>query len=142
MDLLLSNISDNHAAWPILIDSKCSMWYCIDKKIRMGIEHGNIATSAGYSQMINNSTYFVMKHPFTFIYLFIFILFSFTLTTNCGIEKSVNKKCHQNVIYGALKSNVLLHPTYYREVWDYKHSNNKSIQKDSLGRHWRTRMSM
>ena len=64
LDLLLSNINDNHPTCSILMgdfNAKCSKWYNSDKNNRVGIKLDNITTRAGYSQSINESTHFVNK---------------------------------------------------------------------------------
>ena len=48
---------------------------------------------------------------------------------NCGSELLIYEKCHHNIIYGTLNFNVLLPPSYYRDLWDYKHVNTENIQK-------------
>ena len=62
LDLLLSNINDNHPTSLILIGDfkeKCSKW-CSDKSSRTSIELDNITASASYSQL-NELTHFVNK---------------------------------------------------------------------------------
>ena len=51
LDLLLSNINDNHPTCSILIGdfNAKSLKRCSDKSNRAGIELDNITTSAGYS---------------------------------------------------------------------------------------------
>ena len=64
LDLLLSNINDNHPTCSILIGdfNAKSLKRCnSDKSNRAGIELDNITNSAGYSQLINKSTHFVNK---------------------------------------------------------------------------------
>ena len=60
LDLLLSNINDNH---PLTLigdfNGKSSKWCKSDKSNRAGIELDNITTSAG--QLINEPTQFVNK---------------------------------------------------------------------------------
>ena len=55
LDLLLSNINDNHATCSILkgdFNAKSSKWCSGDKSNRAGIELDNITTSARYGQLI------------------------------------------------------------------------------------------
>ena len=70
LDLLLSNIYDNHPVCSILtgdFNVKFSQWCNGDKSNRAGIGAiglDNITTSAGYSQLINETTHFVNKTSF------------------------------------------------------------------------------
>ena len=67
LDLLLSNINDNHPTCSIIIgdfNAKSSKWCNSDKSNRAGIELDNITTSAGYSQLINEPKHFVNKTSF------------------------------------------------------------------------------
>ena len=82
-----------------------------------GIELDNITTSAGYSQLINEPTHFVNKTSSCIDLIFSSDL---NITRICGIEKTIHKKCHHDIIYGTLNFNVPLPPPYYREIWDCK----------------------
>ena len=56
LDLLISNINDNHATCSILkgdFNAKSSKWCSSDKSNRAGIELDNITTSADYGQLTN-----------------------------------------------------------------------------------------
>ena len=122
-------INDNHPTCSILIDdfnAKNSKWCNSDKSNGVSIELNNITTSAGYSQLINEPTYFVNK-----TYSCIGLIFSsdLNITRNCGIEKTIHEKCHRNIIYGTLNFNVPLPLPLYRETWDYKHANTENTQK-------------
>ena len=70
LDLLLSNINDNHPTCSILIgdfNAKSLKWCNSDKSNRSGTELDNITNSAGYSQLINEPT----QLPFAlFIFFF------------------------------------------------------------------------
>ena len=46
-----------------------------------------------------------------------------SLISNHGVDVSIFDKCHHNIIYGKFNIRVPLPPTYVREVWDYKVSN-------------------
>ena len=70
LDLLLSNINDNHPTCSILIcnfNAKSSKWCNNDKSNRAGIELDNITTSAGYSQLINDPHTLIIKIPLALI---------------------------------------------------------------------------
>ena len=136
LDLVLSNINDNHPTCSILIgyfNAKSSKWCNSDKSNRAGIELDNITTSAGYSQLINEPTHIINK---TSSYIDLIFSSDLNVTRNCGIEKTIYEKCHNDIIYGTLNFNVPLPPPYYKDIWDYKHANTEKIQKDILLFDW------
>ena len=63
--------------------------------------------------------------------MFVFLDFSsnVSFTKNYGIEKSIYEKSHHNITHGSLDFNTPLPLPYYREIWDYKNADTKSIQK-------------
>ena len=75
--------------------------------------------------MINKPTHFI-KESSSCIDLIFYSNTSFV--KNRGSELSIYEKCHYNIIYGTLNIDIALPPLYYRDVWDYKHANNESIQ--------------
>lgn len=61
LDLLLSNINENHLTCSIPIaefNAKCSKWCSKDKDNKAGSELGKTTTSTGYSQLISKPTFF------------------------------------------------------------------------------------
>ena len=116
LDLLLSNINDNHPTCSVRIgdfNAKSSKWCNSNKSNRAGIELDNITTSAGYSQLINELTHFVNKISFCIDLIFSSDL---NITKNCGTEKTIHEKCPHDIIYGTLNFNVPLPPPHYRET--------------------------
>ena len=116
LDLLISNINNNHPNCFILIgdfNAKSSKWCSSDKDNKAGCELDNVTTSAGYSQMIDKPTHFVNESSSC-----IDLIFSSnpSLTKNCGTEHSIYDKRHHNIIYGTLNFKVPLPPAYYREI--------------------------
>lgn len=62
LDLLYSNIKDNHPTCTILIrefNAKCSKWWSSGWDNNTGSELDNITTSGGYSQLINKTSHFI-----------------------------------------------------------------------------------
>ena len=62
IDSLLPNINNQHPACSIVIGDlnvKCSKWCTTDKDNTAGLELCGIATTAGYSQIINKPTHFI-----------------------------------------------------------------------------------
>ena len=76
--------------------------------------------------MINEPPHFINESSFC-----IDLIYSSntSFVKNWGSELSIYEKCHHNIIYGTLNFHVPLPPPYYRDVWDYKHTNTESIQK-------------
>ena len=46
-----------------------------------------------------------------------------------GVELSLYEKCHRNLIYGKINSNVLLPPPYICEVCDYNNAKVENVQQ-------------
>ena len=82
-----------------------SKWSNSDKSNRAGIELDNITISAGYSQLINKPTHFVNKTSPCIDLIFSSDL---SITSNCGIEKTIYEKCRHDIIYRTLNFNVHL----------------------------------
>ena len=104
MDLLFSNINDNHPTCSIIVgdfNARSSKWCNSDKSNRAGIKLDNITTSAGYSQLINEPTHFVNKTSSCIDLVFSSDL---NITRNFGIEKTIHEKCCHDIIYGTLNS--------------------------------------
>ena len=61
--------------------------------------------------------------------MFFFLVFSSNVKfiRNYGIKQSIYEQCHHNITHGTLDFNTPLPPTYYREIWDYKNADTKSI---------------
>ena len=77
--------------------------------------------------MINKPMHFINESSFC-IDLIFFSNSSFV--KNCGSELSIYEKCNCNIIYGTLNFDCPSPPpSYYRDIWDYKHANTESIQK-------------
>ena len=76
--------------------------------------------------MINEPPHFINESSFC-----IDLIYSSntSFVKNWGSEPSIYEKCHHNIIYETLNFHVPLPPPYYRDVWDYKHTNTESIQK-------------
>ena len=114
LDVLLSNINDNHAPYSSLVGNfkaKCSKWCSSDKDNKVcSSELNNITPPAGDRKLISKPTHFISESSSC-----INLIFSTnaSLTPNCGTEASIYEKCHPNIIYGTLNFNILLPPPYY-----------------------------
>ena len=135
-DLLLSNINNLHSNCSIVLDdfnAKYSKWCASDKNNTAGIELDSITMTSGYNQMIDKPTHFINESSSC-----IDLIFSsnVNLTKNCGVEQSLYKSCHHNIIYGTLNFNIALPLPYFREIWDFKSANIECIQKSINNFDW------
>ena len=56
--------------------------------------------------------------------------------SNYGVDVSMFKKCHHNIIHGKIDIRVPLPPVYVREVWDYNKANLENIKKAVSNFNW------
>ena len=86
----------------------------------------NLTSSAGYKQIINKPTHFENN-----LSSCIYLIFSnnLNLLSNYGVDLSLFKKCHHDIIFGKINIEIPLSPRYVCEVWDYSSANTKNIQK-------------
>ena len=56
--------------------------------------------------------------------------------SNYGVDVSMFKKCHHNIIHGKIDIRVPLPPVYVREVWDYNKANVENIKKAVSNFNW------
>ena len=73
----------------------------------------------GYCQLIDQPTH-ITKESSSCIDL-IFTSDPSVISAS-GVELSLYEKCHRNLIYGKINSNVLLPPPYICEVCDYNNA--------------------
>ena len=76
-------------------------------------------SSAGYKQTIDKPTY-VINNSMSCIDL-IFCT-NQNVISNYGVDVSMFKKCHHNIIHGKTDIRVPLSRVYVREVWDYNNA--------------------
>ena len=57
--------------------------------------------------------------------------------SNSGVDVSIFKKCHHNIISGKINIRVPLPPVYIREVWDYKNTDVEHIKKAISNFDWK-----
>ena len=105
--------------------------FCDKNKIA-GIKLDNVTITSGYNQMIDKPTHYINESSC------IDLIFSsnVNLTKNCGVEQSLYKTCHHDIVYGTLNFNISLPPPYFREIWDYKNANIECIQKSMYNFDW------
>ena len=58
------------------------------------------------------------------------------VVSNYGIDVSMFKKCHHNIIYGKIDIRVPLLSVYVHEVWDNKKANVENIKKAVSNFNW------
>ena len=56
--------------------------------------------------------------------------------SNYGVDVSMFKKCHHNIIHGKIDIRVPLPPVYVREAWDYNKANVENIKKAVSNFNW------
>lgn len=90
------NINDLHPTCSILIgdfNATHSKWCAINKDNSAGTELDNITTTSGFRQKSGRPTQFVNGSSWTDL------TSNVSLTKNCGVEQSLYKKYHHNIIY-------------------------------------------
>ena len=56
--------------------------------------------------------------------------------SNYGVDVSMFKKCHHNIIHGKIDIHVHLPPVYVHEVWHYNKANVENIKKAVTQFNW------
>ena len=51
------------------------------------------------------------------------------LVIDFGVDPTLHKTCHHNLMFGKIDFNVPLPSPFYRDVWEYKSVNVELIQK-------------
>ena len=132
----MSNINDLQPTCSVVtgdFNAKNSKWCPTDKDNIPGLEIDTLTSTAGYSQIINKPTHFINNASSC-----IDLIFSTNtnLVTNSGVEQSLYKTCHHEIIYGEVNFKIPLPPPYYREIWDYKKADVENIQKTLYVVNW------
>ena len=136
LNLFLSNINDLSRACSVKtgdFNARFPQWWALDKENNEGREISFLTSSSGYSQLIDQPTR-ITKESSSCIDLIFPSNPSFISAS--GVELSLYKKCHHNLIYGKINFNVPLPPPYIREVWDYKNAKAENIQLSISGIDW------
>ena len=122
-DLLMSNKNNEFPLYSVItgdFNARCSRWWKKDITNSTGQEINSLTSSAGYNQIIDKSTH-VINNSMSCIDL-IFCT-NQNVISNYGVDVSMFKKCHHNIIHGKTDICVPLPPVYVREVWDYNKAN-------------------
>ena len=128
-DLLLSKINNLHPTYSIFLgnfNAKYSKRCACDKHNTAGIELDNITTTFGYNQMIDKPTHYINESSSC-----IDLIFSsnVNLTKNCGVEQSLYKACHHNIIYGTPNFAMVL---CSRFIWTTNSSAHRRVSTANL----------
>ena len=132
----MSNINDLNPACSVItgdFNSRSSQWWALYKENNEGSEISFLTSSVGYSQLIDQPTH-ITKGSSSCIDLI--STSNPTFISASGVELSLYKKCHHNLIYGKINFNVPLSPLYIREVWDYKNEKVENIRQSVPGIDW------
>ena len=115
LNLFLSNIDDHNPACSVItgdFNARSPQWWALDKENNEGREISALPSSAGYSQLIDQSTH-ITKESSSCIDLIFTSNPSFINAS--GIELSLYEKWHHNLIYGKINLNVPLLLPFSRE---------------------------
>ena len=104
----------------------CSRWWKNDITNYFGTEIDTVTSSAGYSQLIDEPSYIINNSMSCIDLIF---CTNKNVLSNSGVDVSIFKKCHHNIIFGKINIRVPLPPVYIREVWDYKNADVEHIKK-------------
>ena len=108
-------------------------WWKNDITNSTGQETESLTSSAGYKEIIDKSTH-VINNCMSCIDL------RFCTNQNVisiyGVDVSMFKKCHHNIIHGKIDIRVPFPPVYVREVWDYNKANVENIKKAISNFNW------
>ena len=116
--ILLNNINDHIPSCSVIVDdfnAKCSKWYPLDKNNAAGETRQTYTTTAGYSQLIDQRTHCVNGSSSCIDLIF---TSNTNLVTDFGVDPTLYKTCHHNLIFGKINFDIPLTPPFYRDIWD------------------------
>ena len=122
IELLMSNINNEFPLGSIItgdFNARCSRWWKNYINNATGQETDSLTSSAGCKQIIDKPTR-VLNNSMSCIDL-IFCT-NQNVISNYGVDVSMFKKCHHNIIHGKTDIRVPLSRVYVREVWDYNNA--------------------
>ena len=118
--------------------AKCSKWYLFHKNNAAEEIPQSYATTEGYSQLVNKPTDCANGSSSCIDLIF---TSNTNLVTDNGVDPTLYRTCHHNLIFGKISSNIPLHPPFYRDIWDYKRANVEMIQKAITDYNWKRAFS-
>ena len=126
---------DHHALLSLVISLlNAQNGICFIKIMRLEKLCGSYATTEGYSQLVNKPTDCANGSSSCIDLIF---TSNTNLVTDNGVDPTLYKTCHHNLIFGKISSNIPLHPPFYRDIWDYKRANVEMIQKAITDYNWK-----
>ena len=129
LDTLIDHINNELPTCSVLtgdFNARCSKWCNNDITNANGRALDTLASSLGYKQIINKPTHTVNN---SFSCIDLIFCDNLNITSNYSVDLSIFEKCHHNIIFGKINIRIALPPSYFREVWDNRKANVKSIQK-------------
>ena len=128
-DLLMSNINAEIPLCSVItgdFNARSKRWWKNDITNLAGQEIDSLTSSAGYKQLIDKPTHVINNSMSCIDFLF---CTNQNVISNVGVDISLFKKCHHNIIHGKFDIRIPLPPVYVREVWDYSKANVENIKK-------------
>ena len=71
--------------------------------------------TAGYSQLINQTNHCIIGSSSCIDLIF---TSNTNLVTDFGVDPTLYKTCHHNLIFGKINFDIPLTPPFYRDIWD------------------------
>ena len=134
---LLSKINNEFPLCSVVtgdFNARNSRWWKNDITNSFGKEIETLTSSAGYSQLIDKPTHIINDSRSCIDLIF---CTNKNVITNSGVDVSIYKTCHHNIIFGKINISVPLPPVYIREVWDYKNADVEHIKKAISNFDWK-----
>ena len=135
--ILLNNINGHRPSCSVIVgdfNAKCSKWYPLDKNNAAGETLQTYTTTVGYSQLIDQPTDCVNGSSTCIDSIF---TSNTNLVTDFGVDSTLYKTCHHNLIFGKINFIVPLPTPFYRDNWGYKRANLEMIQKAITNFNWK-----
>ena len=118
MEKLLSDINKCKPSLSVItsdINAKSSYWWCKDINTAERSKLFSLASSNGFSQLINEQTHIQANRS--------------SLSMNSGVHSSLHPSCHQHLVHSRFNLNIYYPPPYQRLIWDYKKADSTMIRK-------------
>ena len=95
----MNNINSLNQAISIItgdFNGQCSKWYSFDTSDNIGKELNTIASTAGYSQIIDKATHFTNNSSSC---IDLILTSNPSILVDSGIKKSLSSSCHHDIIW-------------------------------------------
>ena len=115
-------------------NAKCTSWWYDGENNPCGLELQLLSNILGYTQLIKEPTHFQPnKLPSCIDLIFVS---QPNLVVKSGVHPSLYKSCHHQIIYAEISFEVVLPPSYEREVWHYNRANSHLINRSIEMYNW------